>query len=109
MTLSHATLTSAINVSAFGARLPSERTCALLKTKDMEVIRVVLRSGQSLPPHSVPGSITLHCLEGCLDVLIGQRQQQLSAGQLIHLPPQLPHAVRALEDSSGLVTIVLCP
>ena len=108
MTLPHATLTSAINVLPFGARLPSERTCALFKTEDMEVIRIVLRGGQSLPPHSVPGSITLQCLEGRFHVMVGQTLQHLSAGQLIHLPPKMPHAVRALEDSSGLVTIVLC-
>src|SRR5256885_9314095 len=54
----------AIDVLPFGARLAGARTCALFKSQDMEVIRVVLRASQSLPPHKVPGSVSLHCLEG---------------------------------------------
>jgi quercetin dioxygenase-like cupin family protein len=98
----------AINVLPFGARLAGARTCALFKSEDMEVIRVVLRASQSLPPHKMPGSVSLHCLEGRLEVLLGENCQALEAGQLMHLPPNMPHAVRALEDTSALVTIVLC-
>ena len=109
MTLLHASRQSIIDVAPFGARLPGERTCVLFKAADIEVIRVVLRAGQSLPPHHVPGSISLHCVEGRLDVLLGQSQHVLASGQLMHLPANMPHAVRALEDSSALATIVLGP
>ena len=40
--------------------------------------------------------------------MIGQTVHELSAKQLIHLPANMPHAVRALEDSSAIATIVLC-
>ncbi|RGE45319.1 cupin domain-containing protein [Comamonas testosteroni] len=96
------------DVAPFGARLPSARSTVLFKADDMEVIRVVLRRGQSLPPHRVPGSVSLHCLEGRLEVLLGQSVHELGRDQLIHLPAGLPHAVRALEDSSAIATIVLC-
>lgn len=109
MALLHAPPAQAIDVAPYGARLASARTCALFKADDMEVIRVVLRAGQSLPPHRVPGSVSLHCLEGSFEVLLGQTVRELAAGQLMHLPPNMLHAVRALEDSSALVTIVLCP
>ncbi len=98
----------AIDVLPFGARLADARTSALFKSHDMEVIRVVLRASQTLPPHKVPGSVSLHCLEGRLEVMLGGRLQDLQAGQLMHLPPNMPHAVRAVEDTSALVTIVLC-
>ena len=100
--------TQAIDVTPFGARLAGARTHALFKSLDMEVIRVVLRSGQSLPPHKVPGSVSLHCLEGRLEVMVSGDSHALQAGQLMHLPAHAPHAVRALEDSSALATIVLC-
>lgn len=109
MALLHALPAQAIDVNPYGARLGSARTHALFKADDMEVIRVVLRAGQSLPPHHVPGSVSLHCLEGRFEVLLGQTVHQLDSGQLMHLPPNMPHAVRAVEDSSALVTIVLCP
>lgn len=98
----------AIDVLPFGARLAGARTCALFKSQDMEVIRVVLRASQSLPPHKVPGSVSLHCLEGELEVMLGESRQSLQAGQLMHLPANMAHAVRAIEDTSALVTIVLC-
>ena len=109
MALLHATLAQAIDVTPYGARLGNARTYALFKAEDMEVIRVVLRAGQSLPPHHVPGSVSLHCLEGRFEVMLGHTVRQLDSGQLMHLPPNVPHAVRAVEDSSALVTIVLCP
>ncbi|MEX8193645.1 cupin domain-containing protein [Comamonas guangdongensis] len=108
MALLHASPAEAIDVTPYGARLGSARTYALFKADDMEVIRVVLHAGQSLPPHHVPGSVSLHCLEGCFEVLLGQSVRQLERGQLMHIPPNMPHAVRAIEDSSALVTIVLC-
>lgn len=68
----------AIDVLPFGARLAGARTCALFKSQDMEVIRVVLRASQSLPPHKVPGSVSLHCLEGELEVMLGESRQSLA-------------------------------
>lgn len=107
MTALHALPAQAIDVVPFGAKLAGARTTALFKAEDLEVIRVVLRAGQSLPPHKVAGSVSLHCLEGRFEVMLGQTVHQLHAGQLIHLPANMPHAVRALEDSSALATIVL--
>ena len=97
-----------LDVAPFGARLAGARSTILFKSEDLEVIRVVLRKGQSLPPHRVPGSVSLHCLEGKLEVMLGQNLHELQRDQLIHLPPGLPHAVRALEDSSAIASIVLC-
>ena len=97
-----------LDVAPFGARLTSARSAVLFKAEDLEVIRVVLHKGQSLPPHRVPGSVSLHCLEGRLEVMLGQSIYELQRDQLIHLPPGLPHAVRALDDSSAIATIVLC-
>ncbi|MBI1626646.1 cupin domain-containing protein [Comamonas suwonensis] len=97
-----------LDVAPFGARLSAAHSSVLFKAEDLEVIRIVLRHGQTLPPHRVPGSVSLQCLEGRLEVMIGQTVHELSAKQLIHLPANMPHAVRALEDSSAIATIVLC-
>ena len=75
-----------LDVAPFGARLTSARSAVLFKAEDLEVIRVVLRKGQSLPPHRVPGSVSLHCLEGRLEVMLGQSIYELQRDQLIHLP-----------------------
>lgn len=104
----HSTHARALDVAPFGAKLSSAHSSVLFKAADLEVIRVVLRAGQTLPPHRVPGSVSLHCLEGRLEVLIGQSIHELGPKQLMHLPSHLPHAVRAIEASSAIATIVLC-
>jgi quercetin dioxygenase-like cupin family protein len=55
----------------------------------------------------VAGEITIHCIEGCLDVTAEGRSHVLRAGQLLYLLGHVPHGVTALEDSSALVTVAL--
>jgi quercetin dioxygenase-like cupin family protein len=80
---------------------------ALFKSADLEVMRLVLLSGSSLPPHSVPGEITVQCIEGSIDVTAEGRSHVLQAGQLLYLAGGVTHGVTALLDSSALVTVAL--
>jgi quercetin dioxygenase-like cupin family protein len=80
---------------------------ALFKSADLEVMRLVLISGSSLPPHSVPGEITVQCIEGSIDVTAEGRSHVLQAGQLLYLAGGVTHGVTALLDSSALVTVAL--
>lgn len=91
----------------FGAGLAAEKTTALFKSADLEVMRLVLTAGKSLPPHSVPGEIMVQCLEGALVVTAEGRSHALGAGQLLYLAGGVIHGVTALEDASALVTIAL--
>jgi quercetin dioxygenase-like cupin family protein len=107
MAIPHARPGQAVDVQPFGARLADERTFALFKSEDLEVMRLVLSTGKSLPPHKVPGEITIHCIEGSMEVTADGRTHALSAGQLLYLPGAVVHGVTALEDSSALVTVAL--
>jgi quercetin dioxygenase-like cupin family protein len=107
MAISHARSGEPINVRAFGAALPSEKSVALFKSEQLEVIRLVLLAGKSMPPHKVAGEITIQCIEGRIDVTVGGQSQVLQAGQLLFLAGEVAHGVVALEDASALVTFVL--
>jgi quercetin dioxygenase-like cupin family protein len=107
MAIPHTTPGETVDVTPLGPRLSSEKTHALFKSVDLEVIRLVLRAGKSLPSHKVPGELTIQCIEGALDVAVEGRSQVLRAGQLLYLAGGVSHAVRALEDASALVTIAL--
>jgi quercetin dioxygenase-like cupin family protein len=107
MAIPHALPGQAIDVAPLGARLSSEQTIALFKSADLEVIRLVLPAGKTLPPHKVAGEITIQCVEGAIDVTAGDRSHVLRAGQLLYLSRNVMHGVTALEDASALVTIVL--
>lgn len=107
MAISHALPLQPIDVQPLGDRLPSEKSVALFKSEDLEVMRMVLLAGKSLPTHQVPGEVTIQCIEGRLDVTAEGASHVLAAGQLLFLPRDLPHGVIALADCSALVTIVL--
>ncbi len=107
MAIEHALPGQAIDVRPLGSGLSIEKTTALFKSNDLEVMRLVLVAGKSLPPHKVPGEITIHCIEGALDVTAEGKSQVLHAGQLLYLSGNVLHGVTALEDSSALVTVAL--
>ena len=95
------------SVSPLDAQLQSSRTTALLKSSQLELVRIVLKAGQGLPEHRAPGEITVQCLEGCLQFSTGATTQCMRAGDLIHLAANVPHALLALEDMSALLTMCL--
>jgi quercetin dioxygenase-like cupin family protein len=107
MAIAHANPGEAIDVRPLGSRLRSEKIVALFKSEDLEVIRLVLTAGKSLPPHKVPGEITVLCIEGSIDVTAEGKSHVLGAGQLLYLSGGVMHGVVALEDASALVTIAL--
>jgi quercetin dioxygenase-like cupin family protein len=107
MALDHVQPGQPIGIAPLGALLRECATHAILKTRSLELIRVVLRAGESLPPHSVRGELTLLCIEGSAEVGIGATTCRLRATELVLLPPSTQHAVRALEDTSLLLTIQL--
>ena len=107
MAIPHVHPGQVIEVHPFGSGLPNARTEALFKANNLEVMRLVLHAGKSLPSHKVPGEITIHCLEGVLSVSADGVEHILRAGELVYLPGNVGHSVLAMESSSALVTIAL--
>lgn len=107
MAIPHAEPGDVIDVRPLGPALAGARSHALFKSDDLEVIRLVLRIGQGLPPHNVSGEITLQCLEGRIAFSCAAGLRELASGELIHATRNELHGLRAIEDSSLLLTIVL--
>lgn len=107
MALPHAAPGTPIDVRPLEGALPGSASSALFKASDLEVIRLVLRRGEGLPLHAVPGEVVVHCLEGVLQVDAVGSEATLRPGQLLFLAGGTPHAVRAVDDASGLLTIAL--
>jgi quercetin dioxygenase-like cupin family protein len=109
MALPHGISGEPIDVRPLGPRLSTERTAALFKARDLEVMRLVLPAGKSLLPHKVPGEITIHCIEGSLRIDVDGAERVLDAGELLFLSGDVVHGVTAMTDASALVTIALKP
>ncbi|MBA3594236.1 MAG: cupin domain-containing protein [Polaromonas sp.] len=106
MALTHAQPLDVISIRPLAARIPETKTHSLLKTDQMQLMRLVLVAGQTVPEHQVAGEITLLCLEGRVLVNTPGRQCRLGEGDLVVLPAHEPHALEAQTDSSLLATLL---
>ena len=109
MAIPHSTAGQVIDIKPLKSALATERTTALFKSRDLEVMRLVLLAGKSLPPHKVAGEVTIQCLEGSLSVDQEGQVSRLEAGDLMLLAGGMTHGVTAMSDASALVTIALRP
>ncbi len=107
MALEHAQPLDLIDIRPLGPALREAVTSSLLKTPTLQLMRLVLKAGSGLPQHSVPGAITVQCIEGEALVATPSRSCRLGAGQLVMLMGGEPHAVTAVTDASLLVTVLL--
>ncbi|MBP9784068.1 MAG: cupin, partial [Giesbergeria sp.] len=64
MALPHTPSSEVVHIAPLGAALAGTVNTAILKAKELEVIRLVVPAGKTLPQHQVPGEITLLCIEG---------------------------------------------
>jgi len=62
-------------------------------------------AGGALANHSAHGLVTIHVLEGRLMVQADEQDQELNAGEILILNPDVPHDVRASQASAMLLTV----
>lgn len=109
MSLHHATSGEKIDIRPLGDKLTQTASTALLRTANLEVMRVVLAKGRSVPEHHVPGEITIQCIEGTVEVQAHDKTQVLTASEMLYLEGNVPYALNALENTSVLMTILRKP
>ncbi|MDD2927214.1 cupin domain-containing protein [Rhodoferax sp.] len=105
MAQQHLQAGSKVNLSPLGPGMAGARTTAIVKGRQLEVVRVVLQAGQHMKEHKAPGEMTVHCMEGCLEFRTPGVHHVLEPGDFIHLEAATPHSLLAVRDSSALVTM----
>lgn len=106
MALNHATPGEIVDITPLGEKLSGAINRTLLRSEHLQVFRVVLQEGEEFSEHAVPGEITVQCLEGLVDFQIGQDSiKRLAPGQLVYLNGGQPHGLKAVENTSVLVTV----
>jgi quercetin dioxygenase-like cupin family protein len=95
-----------VNLEHLSAAIPSSQTATLVKTDDVEVIRLVVAAGKEIPAHSAPGPLLVQCLQGKIAFTCLGQTHELEAGRLLHLAAHEPHSLRGIEDGVLLLTIV---
>jgi quercetin dioxygenase-like cupin family protein len=109
MALSHSHPEHPIDARPLGERLAQTASHALLKTRSLELMRLVLRAGEALPPHTVDAEATLHCIEGAVQVRMADGECRLEGGMLVLIPAGRSYAVRAADGDASLLVTMLLP
>ena len=107
MAIAHAAPGQLVDVQPLGNQLSEARSSAVFKTDGLEVMRVVLPAGKTIPAHKVKGEMTIHCLEGEVELVAGGQTQRMKAAQMVWLEGSVEYAFTAVQNASLLVTIVL--
>lgn len=107
MSLPHAASGDLIKLAPLGDQLENAVSTAFLKTDHLELMRLVLQAGKSMPEHWVEGEVTLQCLEGLFELEAHGKRQAVSPGQMVYLAARVPHALHARENSAVLMTVLL--
>ncbi len=66
------------------------------------VAQVFIKKGGIVPLHSHDNEQITYILEGALEFLIDGRHTIVRKGEVLHIPPNVPHQAVALEDTVDL-------
>jgi quercetin dioxygenase-like cupin family protein len=78
---------------------------ALVRTEGSRVVLFGFAKGQELTEHTSTQEALVQILSGECEFMLDGRAHQLKAGDLVFMPPHLPHAVRATQQFSMLLTL----
>lgn len=70
--------------------------------EELMLARVMMKKGCVVPRHSHVNEQVTYILEGALKFWIDGQEIVVKAGQVLTIPPQMPHKAEALEDTVDL-------
>jgi quercetin dioxygenase-like cupin family protein len=77
----------------------------LLRAPNARVVLFGFAKGQELTEHTSTQSALVEILSGECEFTLAGKPHLLKAGDFLHMPPNLPHAVRATKQFSMLLTL----
>lgn len=87
---------------------PADGTLSRTLFQDERLKAVVFgfAAGQELSEHTASTPAIMHFLSGAAEVTLGADAQMAQAGTWIHMPPLLPHSIRATTPTVMLLLLL---
>ena len=77
----------------------------ILRTPNSRTVLFGFAEGQELTEHTSTQHATIQMLSGECEFSLAGKPNTLNAGDLLYMPPHLPHAVKATKQFSMLLTL----
>jgi quercetin dioxygenase-like cupin family protein len=78
----------------------------LLRAPNVRVVLFGFAEGQELTEHTSTQRAVIEILSGECDFSLAGKPHALKAGDFLHMPPNLPHALKATKQCSMLLTLI---
>jgi quercetin dioxygenase-like cupin family protein len=78
----------------------------LLRAENFRVVLFGFAEGQELTEHTSTQRALIQILSGECEFFLAGKPHSLKAGDLLYMPPNLPHAVKATKQFSMLLTLL---
>ncbi len=107
MSIQHFAPGEVINIRPYGNNFEEAISETLIRESHIEVFRFVLRAGKTTPEHTAAGAMTIQCIEGEVELDLAGDKRTLPALGLMYLSAGAAHTIKALADTTLLITILL--
>ena len=77
----------------------------LMKSPSGSLTLFAFDAGQHLSEHTCPYDALAHVIEGTAEIVIDGNPHEVSAGQVVLMPTDVPHAVNARQSFKMLLTM----
>lgn len=100
----------AVNAAALAAyQTGSVVSREVLKAKTGTVTVFAFDQGQGLSEHTAPFDALVHVLEGVAEISLGGVPHRVGEGELLIMPANVPHALRAVERFKMMLVMIREP
>ena len=79
---------------------------SILDKKEGTITLFAFDSGQKLSEHTAPYDAVVQVIEGQARLTIGGEEKQVTSGEIIIMPADVPHSVAAQEKFKMLLTMI---
>jgi quercetin dioxygenase-like cupin family protein len=77
----------------------------LFKTKGMRIVLVIMHAGAEMRPQTIDALVSLHVLNGYLQVTTDDQTAKVEAGQILTLHAHINHSVQAVVETTFILTM----
>lgn len=81
----------------------------IAKTRGGSVTLFAFAAGQELSEHTAPFDALVQVVEGRLELTIGGEPVTVAEGEMVLMPSDIPHALRAAADTTMILTMLRDP
>lgn len=78
----------------------------IIKKPNGNITLFAFDKDESLTEHTSPYEAVVYMVDGEMEITIGGKPYNVKAGEIIVMPPNVPHALKALVKSKMLLTMI---